>query len=55
MDIIPASQEAEIGRSRIEASLCKKLVGPFLKNKIFVIVHNSNPSYPEGGSRRMVA
>jgi hypothetical protein len=41
-------QEVKIGRSRFEASLGKKLVKLYLKNKLGVGDYNYNASYKEG-------
>jgi hypothetical protein len=45
MPVIPATQEVETGGSQFEASQGKKLVRPYLKIKLGVVVHIYNPSY----------
>jgi hypothetical protein len=38
-------QEVDMGESRLEASLCKKLARPYLKNKPSIVFHAYNSSY----------
>jgi hypothetical protein len=45
MPIIPAMQEAEMGKLRFQASLHKKVIRPNLKkNKLGILTHDCNPS-----------
>jgi hypothetical protein len=43
MPVIPATQEGYTRGTWFKASLDKKLVGPYLKDKPSVVVHPHNP------------
>jgi hypothetical protein len=51
--VIPATEEVETEESWFDTSLNKKLVIPYLKNKLSVVMHTCGPSYSGNGGRRI--
>jgi hypothetical protein len=45
ISVISITQEADIGGLQFEASMCKKLSRPYLKNNPGMLTHICNPSY----------
>jgi hypothetical protein len=53
--VIPTTQEGEMGRSQLEDGLgVGKLVRPYVKTKLVVVVHTYNFSYVGGIDRRII-
>jgi hypothetical protein len=51
--VIPTTQETEIKRIMVQDQPSKKLVEPYLKNKLGMVAYSYKPSYLEGRGKKI--